>query len=41
MLLKRKALIDINTPNKSTKKEAIVSKLYQQFEPSNIVFTPF
>jgi hypothetical protein len=38
---KRKAPIDTNTPNKSAKKEATVSKLRQQFEPSNVVFTPF
>jgi hypothetical protein len=37
---KRKAPIDPNAPNKAAKKEAIVSTLRQQFEPSSVVFTP-
>jgi hypothetical protein len=40
MSLKHKALIDLNAPNKAIKKEAIVSTLHQQFEPSSVVFTP-
>ena len=40
MLPKRKAPIDPNAPNKAAKKEAIVSTLRQQFEPSSVVFTP-